>query len=73
MDSESEGLVEASSARTCQMADRQAQKGLYSGHTLPDCVTSTQMSTGVKHHPKTTQNGYSERSNSPLALPDNGK
>jgi hypothetical protein len=68
MDSESEGVAEASSARSCQTADRQAQKGLCPGFTLPRCEVTTQTDTGVKHHPKITENGYSERSNPSIAL-----
>ena len=81
MDSESEGVAEASSARSCQTADRQAHtdvslagKGLCPGFKLPRCEVTTQMDTGVakacraKHHLKITENGYSERSNPSIAI-----
>jgi len=68
MENESKGVFEASSGRTCQMADRQAQKGTVSGYAVPLCMVSIRTKPGVKHPPKIMQNDGSERNNPPMAL-----
>ena len=44
------------------------QKGTASGYTVHWCVVTTRMRPGVKHYPKVTTNGHSERSNPSKAL-----
>ena len=72
MDSGSKGVVEASSGRTCQTADRQVQKGTVPGYAVKRCIVSTRMEPGVKHRPKVTQNGHTERGNPSVALQSTG-
>jgi hypothetical protein len=71
MESASKDVFEASSGTTCQMADRQAQKGTVSDHAVPLCMVSIRMKPGVKHPPKITENDCSERIASPVSSGNN--
>jgi hypothetical protein len=67
----SEGMVEASSSKTCQRRlTGTAQTGKVSDHTINLNVVSTRKKPGVKYRPTVTENGHSERSNSLDALSD---
>jgi hypothetical protein len=48
---------------------RQAQKGKISDYAVEGCIVSIRKESGVEHHPKVTQNGYTERGNPSTALP----
>jgi hypothetical protein len=50
------------------LAIRQAQKGLVPGYAANSCVVCTRMESGVKHQPKVTPNGHTERGNPSRAL-----
>ena len=68
--------VYASSWRTCLRwlspeRQRQAQKGLVPGCAVNSCAVCTRMEPGVKHRPKATENGHTERGNPSRALSGN--
>lgn len=44
-------------AELAKAVDRQAQKGLCSGHVVHWNMVTTRTDTGVKHHPKVTKQG----------------
>ena len=50
------------------MADRQAQKGMVSGHVVNSYAVSTRKEPGVQYQPTVTENEHTERSNLPTAL-----
>ena len=62
-------MDEASSSRTClRWLKGRVQKNTVSGHVVNLNVVSTQKEPGVKYRPTVTENGHTERSNSPDAL-----